>query len=45
MDKEPEFSRDLIDYHYGVRYEEKQPDAERERLLSNKIKKWRESPD
>ncbi len=36
----PDFGEELREYHYGVRYEEKPPDAEREGRLERKILRW-----
>ena len=43
LEQKPDFGHDLVSYHYGVRYEQKQPDAESEGLLLKKIESWRES--
>ncbi len=40
MEDAPEFARELMSYHYGVRYEEKPPDAESEGRLVRKISEW-----
>ncbi len=40
MEDAPEFARELMGYHYGVRYEEKPPDAESEGRLVGKISEW-----
>lgn len=40
LDGRPEFGDELLRYHYGVRYEEKPPDAESEGRLLKRIKDW-----
>jgi len=40
MEDAPRFGGELLDYHYGVRYEEKPPDAEREGRLNIMIANW-----
>lgn len=41
----PEFGSDLRKYHYGIRYEGKTADAEREEELRKQIQKWSELRD
>ncbi len=40
LEEMPEFGNELMKYHYGVRYEEKPPDADCEGRLSKKIREW-----
>ncbi len=43
MDEAPDFSQELIRYHYSVRYEEFPADQKRERGIEKKIEKWEDS--
>lgn len=40
MENVPGFGQELLDYHYGVRYEKMPPDAEREKRLMKEIREW-----
>ena len=40
LEKMPDFGDELMEYHYGVRYEEKPPDADCEGRLLKKIREW-----
>jgi hypothetical protein len=40
MEDAPDFSKELIHYHYAVRYEELPVDPKRERGIEKKIEKW-----
>ncbi len=40
LQEKPEFGEELLRYHYGVRYEEKPPDAESEGRLLERIADW-----
>jgi hypothetical protein len=40
MDDAPDFSKELVRYHYAVRYEGLPLDAELERCLEKEIDKW-----
>lgn len=40
LDQAPGFADDLLLYHYGVRYEGKEIDVDREKLIEKQIREW-----
>lgn len=43
LENAPDFSEELIRYHYAIRYEGEQADPKRERRIEREIEKWRDS--
>jgi hypothetical protein len=41
LEDKPEFGKDLQEYHYGIRYEEKPLNSEREEQLLKRIEDWK----
>ena len=40
MPEKPDFAAELLDYHYGTRYENRPTDKQVEKTLSRRIRGW-----